>query len=87
MQAFLQTHIIHSVVIKTSAQCIKHRPSAPAGQRHQWTFSLLLSAEIGEESSCVTCNAKEITQPTDCVFYVGVAVDEHSTLLIKVSLK
>ena len=36
-----------------------------AGQYHQ--FSLLLSAENGEESSSVTCHAKEITQPRLCV--------------------
>lgn len=41
--------------------------SISAGQYHQWTLSLLLSAENGEESSCVTCNAKEITQPRLCV--------------------
>lgn len=42
--------------------------SFSAGQcPHQWTFSLLLSAENGKESSSVTCNAKEITQPQLCV--------------------
>lgn len=50
-------------------------------------FSLLLSAENGEESSCVTCYSKEITQPRLCVSYVGVAMDKHSTVLIKVSVK
>lgn len=46
---------------------------------------LLLSAQEVEESSLM-CNAKEITQPQLCVC-VGVALDENSTLLMKVAQK
>lgn len=57
--------------------------SISAGQYHEWTFCLL---KIGDSLLLLHVMQKRLHN-LDCVLYVGVAMDKHSTLLIKVPVK
>lgn len=63
------------------------RSCVSAGQFHQRTFSLLLRAENREESFLHCMKFKRDYATSTVCFHVGVTVDKHSTLLIKVSVK